>query len=504
MPATPSVQPETNRFPTWADAVLWTLLAVGLAALALASPISHDENQYVAAAVLATRLQPFVDFLYLQSPLQPLLFKHLVGLWPAHDFILLRLANAACGWLVLAFVHAAQRRLDVSQRTAWVATLALAGCTGFLFDVSVARNDALPALLLAAAAWLAIDARSGPRWAGVGVLLGLAASAKISFGFAGAAMGGWLLLELFEKRRHWREFASYGAGGIAGLLPVLVTWHAAPAAFQFGVVGFGAEGVFDWYRQNGLDGRLTQFAKLWQAPWYLMQGPGLAALLLLIWQRRALPPRAMPIIVLLIGGVIGALAPTPVWKQYLMPALVPLFILTGVMLARLPAPHARRAKWLLLAMAAAGALGFGIAALNDTRLAHTAAWRTTDEAHWIGDTLRAAGLTRADGEIASFTPLVVIDSGFDLDRRFATGVFVFRSGDLRSDAELAQFHALSWRTLNREFSAAPPLAIVTGYEHKSPINRLRFPDAALDEWARTHGYRRLASPVDQAVLWVRP
>ncbi|HPU14695.1 MAG TPA: hypothetical protein PK808_01320 [Polymorphobacter sp.] len=490
--------------PGWANLSLWTALAIWLATLALISPISHDENQYVAAVWLARHSMPFVDFLYLQTPLQPLLFNVLVG-HAGHDFIVLRMANAVCGLLVLMLVHATQRRLDVPGRTAWVATLALAGCTSFLFDASVARNDALPALLLAAATWTIVDARTPLRWAAVGIALGLSASAKISFGFAGAAVGGWLLLEALMRRRTWGDFVGYGIGGVTGLLPALYFWHAAPAAFMFGVITFGAEGVFDWYRQNGLDGRLTQAAKLWQAPWYLAQGPALAALLLLVWRRRALPPRAAPIAVLLIGGIIGALAPTPVWKQYLLPALIPLFVLTGVVLAGLTAPHARRAKLLLLAMAVVATIGFAVSAIIDIkRTGAPAALRTTTEAQWVGQSLRAAGFTPADGKIASFTPLVVIDSGFDLDPRFATGVFVFRSGDLRSDAELAQFHAISWRTLDAAFAAAPPLAIVTGYEHRSPINRKRFPDEALNNWAAHHGYRRLASPVDSAVLWLRP
>ncbi len=490
-----------TRLPALA---LWLVLAVGLATLALFSPVSHDENQYVAAVWLATRLQPFADFLYLQTPLQPLSFKALIA-DPGPNFIILRLANALCGLLTLMLVHAAQRRFDVPERTAWTATLALASCTSFLFDVSVARNDALPALLLAAAAYLVIDARDAWRFAIIGLLLGLSASAKISFAFTGAAIGFWLLWQVFRRTRRWTELLGYAVGGIAGLLPVLYFWHAAPDSFLFGVIGFAAEGVFDWYRQNGLDARLTQTAKLWQAPWYLAQGPALAALLLLFWQRHRLPARAAPMGALLIGGLIGALAPTPIWKQYLMPALIPLFILTGVVLAAMPLPHARRAKWLLLVMAAVAALGFATSAgLDAQRSGAPAALRTIEEAQWIGATLRATGATPDDGLIATFTPLLILDSGFELDPRFATGVFVFRSGDLRSDVELAQFHALSWRTLNAALDAAPPLAIITGYEGRSPINRRRFPDSALSDWALRHGYVPHASPVDRAVLWVRP
>ncbi|MGL4542566.1 MAG: glycosyl transferase, partial [Polymorphobacter sp.] len=388
----------------------------------------------------AATLRPFVDFLYLQTPLQPLLFKGLVGLVPGWDFIVLRLANAACGLGTLALVWLTQRRLGVPPATAWVATLALAGCVSFIFAVSGARNDALPTLLLAAAAWLSVDARRAWHWAVIGALLGLAASAKISFALPGAALGLWLVVQAGRGQQDWRAPLACGVGAALGLVPSLLAWAAAPDAFLYGVLGFANEAGYDWYRQNGLAARLHFTAKLWQTPWYLAQGPALAALLLVGWRWRVMPARATAIAVLLAGGFIGALLPTPMWKQYFMPVLPPLFILTGVALAGMGRAHAGRARVLLLVLAVAASLGFAFAAgLEWRRYGQPAGLRVVAQAHWLGDTLRAAGHTPADGAVASFTPAMVIDSGFALDRRFATGVFVFRSGDLRTDDELARW-----------------------------------------------------------------
>ncbi|MGL4542517.1 MAG: hypothetical protein ACRCUI_08425, partial [Polymorphobacter sp.] len=60
------------------------------------------------------------------------------------------------------------------------------------------------------------------------------------------------------------------------------------------------------------------------------------------------------------------------------------------------------------------------------------------------------------------------------------------------------------RTLDAGLARQPPLAIVTGFEGKSTINRKRYPDAALIDWARRHGYVPVASPISRAMLWIRP
>ncbi len=481
----------------------WLVVAAAiLAALAWLTPINHDENQYVAAAWLTARgFAPFADYLYLQTPLQPWLLAPVAALAGDWSFVALRLANAAAGVGVLAAVYAAQRAGGVAVRDARFAT-ALLGC-GYIFLIcaTVARNDMLPTLLLALA--ILVGARvDRTGWALAGLALGFAASTKISFALPLGAGGLWLLAGWARSPTRGRalDALAWGAGGLAGLLPCLLTWAHSPAAFVYGVLRYPNEAGFDWYALNGMADRLGVVAKLVDSATMLAAGPSLVALpLLLILRRRtAATPFAGYADALLLGGIAGAMLPTPTHAPYFIAVLPPLFVRLG-----LAAPAWRDRAWVRAALVVLAVTGLAMYAqrglVDAARHGGAFAARVEAQARWIGTQVRANG--RA-GEIATFSPLYTIDSGVPLDRRFATGVFVFRSGNLRSDAELHAMHALAPRTLFAELDARPPVAVLTGFEGRSTINRTRFPDHALDAWAKSRGYRPVANRWG-GLLWLR-
>ncbi len=476
----------------------WIAFALWLAAMALLVPVSHDEDQYVSAAALAGRgLRPFADFLYLQTPLQLMLTGPVAAATPGWTFIALRLVNAALGLATLALVYAAQRRWSVERRTALWCCVLLAASVPFAFGSAVARNDALPAALLALALWATAGDRglASSRLGLAGFSLSLAASAKISFALPLAGGGFWLVWRAL-RGGGWRGVLAWGSGGVAGLIPVMLGWGAAPEAFRYGVFTFAGEAGFDWYRLNGLAARLTLAAKAIDALWILAQGPALAALAVLAWLgwRR----RFGLVEALIVGGLIGALLPTPTYKQYFICVLPPLYVALGVASGHLP----RAARWTLGAFAALAIAGLAFAGVRDWRREGApAALAVTATAHRVGATTRAAGVT---GEIATLSPLRVIDSGLPLDRRFATGVFVYRSARLRTAAELERWHAVGPQTLAAAFDQSPPALLLTGYEGPSAVNRRIFPDATLEDWARAHRYRQEPMPDGRGTLWLRP
>jgi len=466
----------------------WLLAALLLGALAVLTPVNHDEDQYVAAAnLVAQGLRPFGDFMYLQTPLQPWLLAPVAALADGWSFIALRLVSALAGFGTLALVYGAQVRARVRPRDALIATALCGSCVPFLFGMSLARNDALPALLLAVALWAGARGRT-LDWGIAGLALGCAASIKISYGVPLAAGGFWLLWQAVRTRSLAATLA-WGIGGIVGLLPTALTWAAHPAAFEYGVFRYAAEGAKIWYDLNGVGDRLSLAAKLRDTGTALMMGPALVALVVVALSRAPRSPYRGFVVALAVAGVIAAILPTPSYRQYFLPALPPLFVALGL---ALPVD-----RWAMRGMAAlgiaavAGYLGLGVA---DTVRRGPAAWRVTAQAHWIG--------ARTTGPIVSFSPSYVVDSGVRLDPRFATGVHVWRSGDLRSDAELSAFRVTSQRTLARELDAAPPAAILTGFEGASGVNRRIIPDAVLDEWARRRGYRAVPTPYG-GLLWLR-
>lgn len=466
----------------------WGLAAALLIALALITPVNHDEDQYVAAAnLMAQGRRPFGDFMYLQTPLQPWLLAPAAALAEGWSFIALRLVSALAGLGTLALVYAAQRRADVTPRAALVATLLCASCVPFLFGMSLARNDALPALLLALALWAGARGRT-IEWGVAGLALGIAASIKISYGLPLAFGGFWLLWQAVRTRAVVPMLA-WGIGGVIGLLPSMLTWAAHPAAFEYGVFRYAAEGARIWYDLNGIGGRLSLAAKLRDTGVALAMGPALVALALVAMSHAPRTPYRSFVVTLLVAGLLAAILPTPTYRQYFLPALPPLFVALGLAMPR---------RWPLRVMAALGIvavavyLGLGVA---DAVKRGSAAWRVTAQAQWIG--ARVAG-----GPIVTFSPSYVVDSGVPLDPRFATGVHVWRSGDLRSDTELSTFNVTSRRTLARELTAHPPAAILTGFEGRSGVNRRIVPDEVMNDWARAAGYRAEPTPYG-GLLWLK-
>src|SRR5258705_2773329 len=169
------------------------LCAIGvMAALSLRTPLDHDEGQYVAAADLVAKgLLPYRDFRYLQTPLQPFLFAPIVWISPGWTLIALRLIDTLCVAAAILLIGRTASSLAKDERAGVVAMLLALVTDSVLFAGSVARDDALPLLLLAgalerlyAAAW---PMRPGRAFV-VGLLSAAAASTKISYALPAAAI----------------------------------------------------------------------------------------------------------------------------------------------------------------------------------------------------------------------------------------------------------------------------------------------------------------------------
>src|SRR5436305_2217134 len=163
-------------------ALAFTALMVWLLAIALVRPLSIDESQYVASAVLTSEgLLPYRDYAYLQTPLQPFAFAPLQWLFAGHMLIAMRIANALLGSGTILLVYGAARRIGAKDGAALAAAAMLVTCESFAWCVGVARNDMLPAVLMTLGLWaIAAPGKSGSRFR-AGVAFGLAASAKISY-----------------------------------------------------------------------------------------------------------------------------------------------------------------------------------------------------------------------------------------------------------------------------------------------------------------------------------
>lgn len=482
------------------------LLPAWLLLRALANPVDHDIDQYLGGAMLTADGRVFADFLHLQPPLQLWLWSPLVALFQPHAFLALHGVTVAVGLCILLIVWRTARYVGARPTAALAAALLMALCEPFQYGVTTLRNDALPALLGAAAMAVGVVAvRRESAFFGfvTGLLWGFAASGKLLHLVIAGAGGVALLVLMARGKLTWRVPVAAMAGGLLGLLTALFAAASNWDAFHWGVFDFARQAPFAWNLANGRAERLSQLHELLVAGAILVEGPALVAILLRIdrWRRREGParPELFLLDALIVGALAAAMMPTPVQRGYFLPALAPLFVRLAPLLTEIWEERRR----VSLALLGIGALTGLVRLPVLSALAIQRGWpvpAVEREAHWIGDRMRAEG---ASGPIATLSPRLVLDSGLPLDRRFATGVFVFRTGELLSPEQAMAFGVATPAVLDQQFAADPPAAIVTGYEGGRP----RFPadpDAVLVRYARSHGWREVRSPEGRAVLFINP
>lgn len=482
------------------------LLFVGFAPIA---PVNHDESQYLAAAALTGPGLPYIHYPYLQTPLQPLFTAPIAALADGNAFVALRLATALMALAALWFVFRTQISLGIRQPTALGTTMLMALTYSFQFGATLVRNDMLPLLLMSVGLYGGVVALSGSRrnhlWAISGVAFGAAAGTKLSYAVPALAVGIYHLISLWRHRDRGSavDAASCALGAAVSFVPVALLFLQAPEAFRYGVFEFGAQGPFHWYRLNGIGYRLGLDWKLYDTAIVMLRGPASVAIVVvgaIAIRRRDRESRHLFLDLLIIGGLVAALLPTPTWRQYLLPLLPPLFVRFG--LAWKEQAIGERWRRIVLGLCVITAI-HGVVQPVTWALRIAKGKPTpvdmTREAHWIGERIRAAGV---HGEIATLSPQVTIDSGYPLDPRFAAGPFAYRSGNLLSDAKQIEVGIVSPRTLDRFLAERPPAAIVTGYESRAQFDEIDL-DEGLRAFAVKNGYRLEASPIGPAQLYLR-
>ena len=483
-PAKAGVQ--TGHPPSRVNILLaFAALAMILIALALLRPVDHDESQYVAAAILTAHgLLPYRDFAYLQTPLQPFLFVPIAALagtwtWPA-----LRLANALLGLATIAAVHRAARIGGASTRIATIATALFATCDILLFSIGTARNDALPAACLALA--LPAIVRTARDQASrdailIGALLAAAATAKISYALPALTYGIWTLFRA-ERRTWWTLL-----GALPFVALTIVLFLQAPEGFLFGVLGFPGQAPTEWYQSRPW--KLSNIAKIIDTLKFLALGPALLAVVATVGRRHRRPRfsdlRILDLLIL--AGLIAALAPVPTWRQYLLPMLPALFVRLALVWHAHPPGKAMRIASVVFACAGLAptveAVGSGRIPMLDAMRDASAIRQTLDREH-------------VAGPVATLSPQFL--PGRAIDPRFATGPFYFRSTALLNADQEYQLHLVSH--VRMHLLSHPP-AILTGGEGAWSSGDDRI-DALLATNAVRQGYRAVRVPDTRFTLYV--
>jgi hypothetical protein len=456
-------------------------LAILFTTLALLRPVDHDESQYVAAAILTAHgLIPYRGFAYLQTPLQPYLFAPIALIagtwtWPA-----LRIANALLGAATIASVHRAARIGGASTRAAAIAAALFATCDILLFSIGTARNDALPATCLALAlpaiVRTARDQASRRDAILIGALLAAAATAKISYALPALTYGAWTLFS--RSRRPWWTLL----GAMPSAIFSLALLIASPEGFLFGVIGFPGQAPTEWYQARPW--KLSNAAKFIDTFKFLALGPALLAIIA-ITGRRHRWHRILDLLIL--AGLIAALAPVPTWRQYLLPMLPALFVRLALVWHAHPPGKAMRIAAVVFACAG---LAPTVEAVASGGIPMLDAMR---DAALVRETLDSEHVT---GPVVTLSPQFL--PGQAIDPRFATGPFYFRSTALLNANQEYQLHLVSQARMH--LLGHPP-AILTGGEGAWSSGDDRI-DTTLATYAIREGYRAVPISDTRFTLYV--
>ncbi len=456
-------------------------LAIVLIALALLRPVDHDESQYVAAALLSARgLVPYRDFAYLQTPLQPYLFAPIALIAGAWTWPALRITNSLLGAATIAAVHRAAHIGGASTRTATIATALFATCDILLFSIGTARNDALPAACLALAlpaiVRTARDQASRRDAILIGALLAAAATAKISYALPALTYGIWTLFRA-DRRLWWT---------LLGTLPFVALTAAlflqAPESFLFGVLGFPGQAPTEWYQSRPW--KLSNTAKIIDTLKFLALGPALLAVVATTGRRHRWH---LILDLLILAGLIAALAPVPTWRQYLLPMLPALFVRLALVWHAHPPGKAVQIAAVVFACAG---LAPTVDAVASERIPMLDAMRDASAVR------QALDREHVTGSVATLSPQFL--PGSAIDQRFATGPFYFRSTALLDTRQEYALHVVSQA---RTHLLGYPSAILTGGEGAWSSGDDRI-DAVLTAYARNHGYRAVPVPDTRFTLYV--
>ncbi|WP_037488600.1 DUF2029 domain-containing protein [Sphingobium indicum] len=485
---------------------IFLLLLAVLLGIAALRPIDHDEGQYVAAVALMRLGLPYRDFAYLQTPLQPLLFAPLAWLCEGWLFLTLRAVNALCAAGAAALLYRAVCSAGGSARSAGIAAMALVTSHACLFAATVARNDALPLLLHMAGLALLIDALGTARrpqfFMLAGLLLGAAASAKISYGLPAAAIGLFALLNM-RRIGPMGVLLALAVGGVAGGLPTLILWAIAPDAAWFGIIDYSLKAPLEWQMLNERAYMVETPLSALRLLRFLGQGSALLALVVIgvsLLRRSGKSSMTTGLLdYVILAGLIAAWLPRPIYVQYLVPLLPALFLRFGLLLDDLRWSRAAAIAALMLCMAAGMAETAIRIAPNIARV-HSPILSATYDAHAIGRSVRAAGIK---GPIVSLAPERVVDSGISLDPRFAAGPFLYRTHDLLTPAQQAAFHVLNGASVADGLTRHLPAVIVTGQESAPAPANPHGLDSLLVAWAVAHDYRILSLPSGEGALYLR-
>lgn len=504
--------PPQNR-ERFAEAGVVALVASVLFAISFSLAVSKgqflDEHQYIAAGALVAResLFPYKDYPFFHMPYLPFIYGG-IFLFSDHLLFSARLVSVFCAATAGTAIFCVARRRFRNRAGRWLVPLSATGffvtASQFTHTTGHAWNQE-PAMLCALLFFLAYMAafRSArpERWiVTAGLLLGLGIGIRITLApLVGALI---LMLALFPPAgvTRTRLFGVAAFGLTVALLPAFILFLTAPEQFFFGNLEFAK--VNDVYRQYTNDTMAFTKKLRFTARQIAMNLPLVSAFLgatiiAFLHARATRLPVSREIKALLVTFpflLMGALAPSPVYRQYFYP-LLPFLALGGVYALESVDDSS---KWWRRSVIWGGvcltiAITFAVSPHRHLRevfsIANWAPWQIHNHA------VEMCTPAPRTGRVLTLGPIWPLEAKLAIYPELATGPFAFRISHLIPPERRVRLKFIGMSTLQEKIAADPPAACFFGTE--------KYLDPPIQALAKAHGFVPV-SVFETYELWARP
>ncbi|MBC7784421.1 MAG: hypothetical protein H7144_11335 [Burkholderiales bacterium] len=508
------VPAESRTPPVLVIALFATIALVLIFCRSIEENLEVDENVFVASAALLNEgLLPYRDFHYNHMPSLVIIYAGLFKLG-THLLLIARSFSALCAaaTVTLMFVVAwrAFAGLAPSRRLGFAIGIGALFLFNplFVYTTGLAWNHDFP--LLCCFAGFLILGQGLAKGPGLlcpilaGVLVGLAATSRVTFATALLPFGVFLLLYPgIPWRRKLLLVPAFGAGVVLATIPSIWVWMQSPQNAWFGNFVYPSLSTryhleFDVSRKRPftVGARLLHiFISCFTLPGNgLVVGSfiGLTIATLRVRQVR-IDTRVceqFAILLLVIVLFTAGFAAAPLQRQYLYAATP--FMILGIVRGLAAMPH-------LLASRRFGRLAVGglvliipFGAVEYDGLLHLGSIRswTPVQIHEVGVRIAAES---PPGRIMTIEPVYALEGGRAIYPELATGRFGIRAGQYLSEAQQAQYRMPGRGDLVDLFDTNPPAAVFIGAADGRIENEL-------SNRARAGGYTPVDFP-DVGTLW---
>lgn len=503
-----------SRGPSrFAEAGLIALVTLALFALtfslAISKEVFRDEHQHVAAGALLLRdsLLLYRDFPFFHMPYLPFIYSWIFAL-SDHLLFSARLFSILCATAAGVAIFCVSRRIFRERAGRLIvplgATVLFVTASQFTHTTGYAWNQE-PAMLCALLFFLAYVAGfHSPhpgRWVFVaGVLLGLGIGIRITV----APLSGALILMLAcfpPTAANRRRFIGLAALGLMlALLPALILFLRTPEQFLFGNLEFVR--VSNLFHRNHHD-TMTFTSKLRTTAREIVMNLPLfdtfaGATMIALFHAHSSGlrlPREMKVLFLALPFVLlGALAPSPVYRQYFYP-LLPFLALGGVYAV---ASVENSSIWWKRSVlwGSAGVIVATILAVSPyRRLKDVFSPHEWTPLQLHDRAVQMCAPVPRGGRVLTLGPIWPLEAKLSIYPELATGPFAWRITPLVATERRARLKLIDLSTLQTWITADPPAACFFGPE--------KYLEPPLQALAKAHGFVPM-TVFERYELWIRP